>query len=186
MRPVLRCLITACLAAAVPVAATAQTSFSTQIAGLDVMSATVLQEGQSSFSGLAIRARLKSPELVDNITILPTIEYWRNSSTVSTFGIHSVRKDATLGLDGRWAFTGETFKPYVGAGLAVHFLSSQVNAPSLGLPDASDSVVKGGVALLAGVDWALTQKLGNILEAKYHHVGEYKQLKINWGLSWGF
>lgn len=168
-----------------PAAALAQTSpLAASVVGIDVMSATVMQEGQSSFSGLALRARLHSAELVDNVQFMPTLEYWRNSSSVSTFGIKSVRRDATLGMDARWSFPLEHFKPYAGAGVAMHFLSNHVDAPTLGLVDANDSLVKGGVSLLGGIDWDMNGRLGNMLELKYHHVGDYKQLKINWGLSW--
>ena len=156
------------------------------VAGVDVMTATVLQEGQSSFSGMAIRLRLRSAELVENVQIMPTVEYWRNSSTIETFGIQSVRKDATLGVDARWTFPREGWKPYLGAGLAAHFLSNEVNAPSLGLPNASDSVIKGGLAALAGVDFPMNTRLTNFIELKFHGVGGYNQLKINWGLAWGF
>jgi hypothetical protein len=179
-------LSAAALALFVSAPALAQSpAVSTSLAGVDVMTATVLQEGQSSFSGLALRLRLKSAELVDNVQIMPTIEYWRNSSSVSTFGIKSVRRDATMGVDGRWTFPmWQHFKPYAGAGFGAHFLSNKVDAPSLGLVDATDSVVKGGVSLLAGADWEMNGRLGNVFELKYHHVGGYRQMKINWGLSW--
>ena len=179
-------LSAAALALFVPISAFAQApNLATSITGVDIMSATVMQEGQSSFSGLALRARLKSPELLDNVSIMPTVEYWRNSSSVSTFGIKSIRRDATLGVDGRWNFPAwNHLKPYAGAGFAAHFLSNKVDAPSLGLVDASDSVVKGGLALLGGVDWEMSGHLGNMLELKYHHVGGYRQMKINWGLTW--
>ena len=154
------------------------------LAGIDAMTATVFQEGQSSFSGLALRFRLHDARLLDNLEFLPTVEYWRNSSSLEAYGLHVVRRDATLGADARWMFAGEAWRAYAGAGLAVHFLSSELDAPPIGLND-SNSLTKGGLALLAGVSFGnKASKLGNFLEVKGHLVGGFRQTKLNMGLSW--
>ena len=153
------------------------------LTGVDVMSATVLQEGQSSFSGLGLRARLHPERMAAGLELLPIVEYWRNSSTVSPYDIRATRKDATLGMDARYAFHTHGWNPYIGAGYGIHFLSSKVNAPTLGLNEASNSVVKGGLAALIGTTFPMTSRVDNFLELKYHHIPDYKQLKINWGLS---
>jgi opacity protein-like surface antigen len=145
-----------------------------------------MQEGQSSFSGLALRTRIHSDQLIEGITLMPTIEWWRSSNTIQPFGIEASRKDATLEMDARYDFKRQGFRPYVGAGLGMHFLSSKVNAPSLGLRDASNSLIKGGVAALAGVTFGLAGKVDNFIELKYHHIPDYRQLKLNWGLAYNF
>jgi hypothetical protein len=155
------------------------------LAGIDAMTATVFQKDQSSFAGLAIRARLKSARLLDNVEFLPTVEYWRNNSKVDEFDLRTVRRDATLGVDSRWMFPGEAWRFYGGAGYAVHFLSSEVDAPTLGLHNAKDSLTKGGLALLGGVAFgASTAALGSFVEVKWHLVGDFEQVKINLGLTW--
>jgi len=153
--------------------------------GLDVMSSTVVQQHQSSFSGLGLRARVKSARIVEGIDFLPYVEYWRNSATVEPFGITTARKDATLGADVRFSFQRTGWKPYLGAGFGLHFLSTEVDAPSLGLRHASDSVIKGGLSGLAGVSFPLSTHLDNFIELKYHHLPGFSQLKVNWGLAWG-
>ena len=152
------------------------------LTGLDVMTATVFQEGQSSFSGLAIRGRMHDSRLLDNVEFLPTVEYWRNSSSVSAFGFNAIRRDATLGADARWMFPGEGWRFYGGAGYAIHFISNEVTAPSIG--HKNDSLTKGGLALLGGIAFGTKSRLGNFIEAKGHLIGDFKQLKINMGLSW--
>jgi hypothetical protein len=159
-------------------------TFAGQLTGIEAMSSTVMQEGQSSFSGLAIRVRLHPPQLMQQIELLPTIEYWRNANTVQPYDIRTTRKDATVGVDARWNFSTATFKPYAGVGYALHFLSNTVHAPGFGIDRASDSVTKGGIALLGGVSFALSGKFDNFLDVKYHHVTDYRQLKINWGISY--
>lgn len=163
--------------------ACAATAHAVGISGVDGMTSTIMQEGQSSFSGLGLRMRLQPQSLISEIEIMPVVEYWRNSSTVQPYDIRSTRKDATLGVDARYTFTGNSWKPYIGAGYALHFLSSRVRAPQLGVNEASDSVVKGGLAALAGISLGLTERIDNFLELKYHHITDYRQLKFSWGLA---
>jgi Outer membrane protein beta-barrel domain len=152
--------------------------------GIEAMMATVMQEQQSSFSGLALRVRLQPPQLLQQIEIMPTIEYWRNSNHIATYDVSTERKDATLGIDMRYNFEAGTFRPYLGAGWALHFLSSEVDAPTLGLPESTNSIAKGGFAALAGVSFPITEKFENFLDFKYHHVTDYRQLKMNWGFTY--
>ena len=154
------------------------------LTGIDGMMSTVLQEGQSSFSGLAIRGRFQDGRFVNNVDFLPTVEYWRNSSTINAFGLNAVRRDATLGADVRYLFPGEMWRFYAGGGYAVHFISNEVHVPVAGLEDANDSLTKGGLTLIGGVAFGTTSRVGNFIELKGHLVGDYRQLKINMGLSW--
>ena len=188
MRHTLRASL-ALLAAAVAVAvAPARSAAEGPIAGLDVMTATVFQEGQSSFSGLGLRLSLRSPRLVPNVEFLPTVEYWRNNSKVKvqSMELRASRRDASLGCDARWVFSHAAWRPYVGAGFALHFLDSEADAPALGIRHAHDSLVKGGVAALVGVNFVGAGRLGNFLEVKFHEVPGYRQVKLNMGLTWGF
>jgi hypothetical protein len=73
---------------------------------------------------------------------------------------------------------------YTGGGVAVHFLSSEVNAPTLGVNDANDSFTKGGLTAMAGAAFGTRAGLGNFIEVKGHLVGGYRQLKVNLGVSW--
>ena len=84
----------------------------------------------------------------------------------------------------RYSFQREGWRPYVGAGLGVHFLSTEVDAPSLHLDHANDSVIKGGLSALAGITFPLTRRLDNFMELKYHHIPDDSQLKINMGIAW--
>jgi len=156
-----------------------------KLVGIDGMTATVMQQHQSSFSGIGVRMRIKSDAFVDNVEFLPYVEYWRNSSTVQPFNIHSSRSDATIGSDVRYSMEFKNFRPYVGAGIGVHFMSSEVQAPDFGLPLGRSSLIKGGVAALGGFTFPLAGRLENFVEVKYHHLPSYGQVKINMGLSFG-
>ena len=174
----------ACAALAAIALAAAPARAAGGLTGIDGMMATVLQEGQSSFSGLAVRGRFHDSRLIENLDFLPTVEYWRNSSTIDAFGLSAVRRDATIGADARWMFSGNVWRFYAGGGYAVHFISNEAHAPVAGLENASDSFTKGGLTLLGGVAFGTTARVGNFIELKTHFVEGYRQLKINMGLSW--
>ena len=161
-----------------PTSALAQVTFS----GADGITSTVMQHGQSSFSGIGARARLVTVKTAKDFEICPEIEFWRTTSTVYDF--HSVRRDATLGAVARYRFPAKTWRPYVGGGFSIHFISNEVKAPALGIPDADHSIMKGALSALAGVSFPLEGPFETFLEAKYHHVTDYEQLKLNWGLSY--
>jgi hypothetical protein len=156
--------------------------------GVDVMNSTVMQQHQSSFSGLGARVRLHTARIVEGFDLLPYVEYWRNSTLVELpsvgISITGTRKDATLGADVRYSFKREGWRPYLGAGFGLHFLSTEVDAPSLGLSHANDSVIKGGLSGLAGITFPLTRHLDNFMELKYHNLPGYSQLKLNMGIAW--
>ncbi len=163
-----------------PAAAAAQVSFS----GVDGITSTVMQHGQSSFSGIGARARLVTMKTAKDFEVCPEIEFWRTTSTLQIYDIHSVRRDATLGAVARYRFPAKTWRPYVGGGFSIHFISNEVKAPALGIPDADHSIMKGALSALAGVSFPLEGPFETFLEAKYHHVTDYEQLKLNWGLSY--
>jgi hypothetical protein len=156
------------------------------LTSMEAMSSTVMQRHQSSFSGIGLRGRIRVPQLIAGFSVMPSIEYWRNQSTIQAFGIQSTRKDASLVGLMRYDFRKEGWQPYAGLGLGVHFLSNEVNAPSLGLDHASDSLIKGGIAALGGVSFGLAGRLGNLIELEYHQLSDESQLKFNWGLSISF
>lgn len=153
----------------------------TDVVGFDVTMSTVMQQRQTSFSGIGARFRLKSTGLVENIDFLPNFEYWRNSANVPAFQLNATRKDATVGIDARYTFFEGGWEPYVGTGWALHFLSNEVLAP--GYNNARNAYTKGGVTALAGVSFPLTSMVQNFVELKYHHLSNDKQLKFNWGIA---
>ena len=153
----------------------------TDIVGVDIQMSTVMQQRQTSFSGVGVRFRLKSTGLAENIEFLPNMEYWRNSASIQTFQINTTRKDATVGVDARYTFFQGSWEPYVGGGWALHFMSNEVIAP--GFNNARNAHTMGGLTALAGVSFPLTSVVHNFIEFKYHHVTDAKQLKFNWGVA---
>ena len=147
---------------------------------------TIFQSGQSSFSGTGLRLHLHPSRLMEGFSLVPSLEYWRNSNQLDTFGIKSTEKDATLGIEFRYQFPRESaFKPYLGVGYGLHFLSSEFEATTLGI-DGSDSVTLGGVSVLGGLSMPITERLLNVFELKFHYLPDNSQTKLNYGLAWNF
>lgn len=156
------------------------------ILSVEVLLSTVFQSGETSFSGTGLRIPMQPAGLLEGFSLVPVIEYWRNSNQVETFGIKSTESDATLGVEFRYEFPREgSFKPYVGIGWGMHFMSSEFEAATLGL-DGSDSVTLGGVSALGGITMPITNRLMNIFELKFHYLPDQSQTKLNYGLAWKF
>jgi hypothetical protein len=165
-----------------PAAAHAQFHFT----GMDGMMQTVKQEGQSAFSGLGLRGRITSDDLPVHLTLMPTLEYWRNSANLRDFNIEAAQKDLALGLDARYEMAFGTWHPYAGGGLAAHFINSTLSAPSQGIERAQQDHTKFAPDILAGLQLAPLGPIQSFLEVKYAFVTDYQQFKLNWGLGVNF
>jgi len=176
----------ALIAAALAVITLAPPATADSKAGVDGLMSNVMQEHQTSISGFGIRGRFKSQLLIDNVTIMPTIEWWRSASHVDPYGIEVTRVDNTLGCDVAYQFPVHDMVPYAGLGFAAHFMSSKVNAPMLGVYNAEKTITKGGLTALLGVGFPLTSSVQNFLELKYHHITDYRELKLSWGIGFDF
>jgi hypothetical protein len=169
------------LLALMPAASLAATSTSS----VEAMTSTVFQESQTSFSGIGVRVAFQPSGLLPGISFVPGLEYWRNSTRVNAYQISANRRDATINLGARYLFHFRNVGPYLGAGLAMHFLSTEVEAPSLGLPRAETALAKGGISALGGVMFPLGGRLQNFIELEYHDVADYRQLKLGFGIAFG-
>ena len=167
-------------------ASPAATFAATTLSSVEAMTSTVFQEQQTSFSGLGARVTFQSDAMVPGIAFVPGIEYWRNTTYLNAYEIDANRRDATLNLDARYRFHFKNVAPYLGAGYGLHFLSTEVEAPALGLPRAETSLIKGGVSVLGGFLFPVGGRFQNFLELKYHHVTDYRQFKLNFGIGYGF
>ena len=145
-----------------------------------------MAEGQSAFTGLGMRARITSDDLPLHLTLMPTLEYWRNSANLRDFDIEAAEKDLAVGMDARYEMEFGTWRPYAGGGLEAHFINTHFAAPTIGVPEASEDHTKIAPNLLAGLQLAPLGPIQSFLEAKYAFVSDFKQFKLNWGLGVNF
>lgn len=154
--------------------------------GIDVMTQTVKQEGQSTISGLGIRLRMQSDDLPAGLTLVPTLEHWRDSDRLQDFNIRATQRDLTLGLDGRYDWQWGNWRPYAGAGLGAHFIKTTFEAPDLGVAGEEETRTKVGPDVLVGLQLSPIAWLQSFAEAKYYYVPPFRQFKLNWGLGINF
>jgi len=158
-------------------------SQSFHINGIDAMTQSVKQEGQSFITGLAVRTRLSSDDLPVGLTLMPTLEYWRDTDQLKDFNVRATQKDLTLGLDGRFDFSAGTWRPYAGAGLAAHFVNTKFEAPDIGVQQQEEGHTKIGPEVIAGLQLAPISWLQSFFELKYDYVPPFRQFKLNWGFG---
>jgi opacity protein-like surface antigen len=169
-----------------PATASSETGSPLGLTSVEGILSTIFQSGQSSFSGTGLRLHLHPSRMMEGFSLVPSLEYWRNSNELDTFGIKSTEKDATLGIEFRYNFPRESaFKPYLGIGYGLHFLSSEFEATTLGI-SGNDSVTLGGVSALGGISMPITDRLVNVFELKFHYLSDNSQTKLNYGLAWNF
>ena len=154
--------------------------------GADFQLQTVKRPDQTAISGLALRGRFESMDLPVGLILLPTIERWRDKSTADFVGLEAVQRDMAVSLDAAYQWDLGAWSPYLGAGLASHFIKSEASAPQLGLARVEDSVTKLGPNFLVGVDMPGAGGLRSYMEFKYQAIRPYQQIKFNWGLTYGF
>lgn len=152
---------------------------------VDGMMQTVKVEGQSGVSGMALRTRIESDDLPVNVCIMPVIEYWRDADRIEDFDIRAVQSDLTFAVDARYDFTGKSVQPYLGAGLGMHFINQDFEAPRQDI-DWSEDHTRFGPEFLLGVQLAPAGWLQSFIEAKYAIVSDFNQFKLNWGFGVNF
>lgn len=153
--------------------------------GVDGMMQTVKAEGQTGVAGMALRTRIESDDLPVGLSLMPVLEYWRNSDRIKDFGVRATQSDVTVGMGARYDFGGSTVQPYAGGGLGVHFIKQEFQATGLGLDQRQDHT-RLGPDFFLGLQLAPAGWLQSFIEAKYAFVADYNQFKLNWGFGVNF
>lgn len=160
------------------------------------------------FKAIGAQVGMVSPEdldatfgfgvFADHGTITPDIrleshiEYWGWSEDFNG-GSTSVR-DISVGARGKYMFetTSPSIRPFVGAGLGIHFLRAEVDIPEQDLGggfiipamSASDSETRLGLDLGGGMEMPVNPNANFIAEAWYGIVSDASTLSLRVGLSW--
>jgi hypothetical protein len=154
--------------------------------GADVQLQTVKRPDQTAISGLALRGRWESIDMPVGLMLMPTIERWRDKATLDFVGLEAVQRDLAVSLDAAYQWDWGGWSPYLGLGVASHFIKSEATAPQLGVASAQHSLTKIGPDFLLGVDMPGAGGLRSYMEIKYQAIRPYQQFKLNWGLTYGF
>jgi opacity protein-like surface antigen len=154
------------------------------LVGVDVMQQSVRQRGHSSITGTAIRGRIENDDLPIGITLMPSIDYWRDKDVLDDFGVVAVQRDWRFGVDARYDWQWGNWSPYAGGGLALHDIETRYSAP--GQPESEVGHSKIGPDVFLGLQLAPTGWLQSFVEVKYDFVSNYSQFKFNYGFGINF
>jgi opacity protein-like surface antigen len=119
------------------------------------------------------------------ISLEPRLDFWSQSE--QAFGAEASIRDIALGARGKYHFptSNPDVRPFAGAGLALHFLNSEVSITVPGFPTISDSQssTKLGFDFGGGVATSLSPRADLTGELWYGLVSDASQFSLRVGLS---
>jgi hypothetical protein len=125
--------------------------------------------------------------ITPRIALEPRIDYWSKSE--ESFGARASVRDVIVGARAKYLFetSNPKLQPFAGAGLALHFLHSEVSVPvPPGFPaiNADDSATKLGLDIGGGVSTPLGLRSDLMGELWYGIVSDVSQLSLRVGVSY--
>ena len=121
-----------------------------------------------------------------NIGLEARLDYWSQSE--ETFGFDASVRDVTLGVRGKYYFDVDhpNLRPFVGAGLGMHFLNAEVEVPTG--PGTSttvdDSETRVGLDFGGGIRTSVSPVLDLHAEGWYGIVSDVNQFSLRVGMSY--
>jgi hypothetical protein len=159
------------------------------------------------FKGIGVRAGMVDPENLDatlafgiftdlgtfhpNVSFETYVDYW--SWSEDAMGLVEVSfRDIVIGAKTEYMFTVSQVRPFVGAGLSVHILKSEMAMdfgqiiPGVSSLDASATDTKLGVDVGGGLRVNAADRIDIIGEAWYGFVSDINQLGVTGGVLFKF
>lgn len=126
-------------------------------------------------------------KITPNMMLEAHLDYWSQSEDLFTGGDASVR-DIALGSRAKWMFpvSNPKIKPFAGAGLGIHFLKFEADAPpTILFPQGftvEDSSTKIGLDIGGGLMATMNDRTDFIAELWYGFVSDANQLALKAGI----
>lgn len=173
-------LVVAIAAAAPAVAQETDQSTGLGLKGIGVRLGLNDPEGASS--ALMYGVHMDAGEFVNNVHVIPSVEYWNVGNDVGSFNSDLSDLAFKLGLNFDFPLQDQRMVPYLGGGFGFHRIKFESNAPGVG--DASDT--KFGLDLQGGVRNQFTPNLSLFGELGYTFISDANQLRLLGGLTYHF
>ena len=165
------------------------------------LSSSAYSQSDLGFKGIGAKFGLVDPENIDavigfgvfgdfgeikeNIRLEGNLDYWSKSYGDANFDA-SISDFALTGMV-KYMFSpdNESFQPFVGGGLGLHFISSswksKVENPIFDTTKSSDSSTKIGIDLGGGVFYGVSDKIDLLGEVRYRLVSDVSQFTVQIG-----
>jgi hypothetical protein len=112
-------------------------------------------------------------------SVLPTVEYWGKGDQAR--GTKISAHDLTAGAEARYRFGHRITRPYVGAGLAMHFISTEVKVNDV--VESNEQRQRLGAVVLGGIEFERSSSFSFFAEADYHFVKDLGTWKAVGGIA---
>jgi opacity protein-like surface antigen len=141
-----------------------------------------LTDPEDASSALMYGVHLDAGQFVQNVHIVPSIEYWSVGTDLGAF--NSDFSDLAFKVDAKFDFPlqDKRVMPYLGGGIGIHRLKFDTSAP--GPYDTSDT--KLGLSVQGGVRNDFTPNLSLFGELGYSFVSDANQLRLLGGFTYHF
>jgi hypothetical protein len=148
--------------------------------GVGATVAFVNPEDLKSTAGFGVFADLGT--ITPSIGLQARVDYWSQSEDVT--GVKSSVHDIIVGGRGKYMFElqNTSIRPFIGAGVSMHFLNAKVTDSTNPSLNADDSQTKVGLDLGGGISTGLTERIDFRTEAWYV-VSDMNQFSLNMGLA---
>ena len=157
---------------------------------IEFLTQSVKLPDQSFSAGMGLRFHLAGGDLNEGFVIVPALEYFRDSDKLPELGLpEAMQKDWRIGVDLRYRLGHNGgWRPYGGAGLAVHSVASRVtiDPPDGPAQTQEDKGTKLAPNFLVGVDLPAMGPIRNSIEFNWHLVPDMREFKVNFGLGYAF
>lgn len=120
--------------------------------------------------------------IMPQLSLEPRLDFWSQSE--EGLGTEVSVSDITFGVRGKYFFevAHPTFRPFAGAGLAMHLLNAEISSP--GFPTVDDSDTKFGLDFGGGVATAISPKADLHGELWYGIIEDFNQFSLRVGMSY--
>jgi opacity protein-like surface antigen len=136
-------------------------------------------------SALGFGALVDLGTLTPDIGLEGNLDYWSKSYDVLTYGASF--RVISIGATGKYYFAVENaaFRPFAGAGVAIHLSKASVDYPAgyyFGAGSADVSKTKLGIDVCGGTLYAVSPKLDLLGELRYRLVSDVNQIVLRAGV----
>jgi hypothetical protein len=162
-------------------AAPALAQMSGQATGLGIRGLGV-PDPEDASSALMYGLHVDAGNVVPNLRVLPSLEYWSVGTDVGTYSSDYSDLAIKLDLNLDFPLQDQRVVPYLGGGLGIHRLKFDTNVPNV--PDTSNT--KLGFTVQGGLRNDFTPNLSLFGELGYTFVENANQLRLLGGFTYHF
>lgn len=141
-----------------------------------------LADPEDASSALLYGVHIDAGELVNNVHLIPSVEYWNVGNDVGPYNTDFSDLAIRLSVNFDFPLQDQRMVPYLGGGIGMHRFSFDTNVPNVD----NDSDTKFGLDVQGGARNQFTPNLSLFGELGYSFVSDANTLRLLGGLTYHF